>query len=372
MRYPILIKLVGFLLILDCATSNFSLTPQLIHQSIAGDNPDPPGVLIYHPAVLDALESLSVITDGDTHKEFSGLYERPLPKISQSLFVNHTNTLLLKTDTKVLPSVWGTLAPLASLKFMNFVFPRRSLFKFNEALKETHQNSQFPSILQRRYLNVNTQLMSVGTATMTAQWAESLRPTNFGLQVFHSQLDKHGGNRSVAIDSLVIFGNFLFSEFDGLKLVHLPLSNNVTLLILLSPQNTDNKPYKIPNQYDPIDLLKKGSPTNVEVQMPKIEFEYRTELVPQALNRMGIHRVHEKNADFGKLTLSQIKLSNMVHATSIRIDEFGINEEPFEILNFTLPTRSDKNNHVFVANHPFYFSIVSENHVLFSGEFLGP
>jgi len=319
------------LMLLGASISSPSLSPQLLHKLISGRDPLPPGVLIYHPEVLNALETLSVITDGETYKEFDGLYVRPLPKISPELWVNHTNTLLLAEGTGVLYPGLQAIAELAQLKFIDFTFPRRSLFKFNEFLKDTHQSSYFSSILQRRKLNADTQLISVSTATMSAQWIQSFDPKNSGLRVFHSQVDEHGGSRTVAIDSMVMTGSFLYDDFKGLQLLHLPLKNNLTFLILLSPQISDKKSYKIPNQYNPLELLKKGYLETVDVQIPKLEFEYRSELVPTALNGMGIRRVHEKDADFSRLTLNKIKLSSMVHATSIRLDEFGINEEPFEI-----------------------------------------
>nr|XP_016928204.1 alpha-2-antiplasmin-like [Drosophila suzukii] len=371
MKYPLWLKLLMQLMLLGASISSPSLSPQLLHKLISGRDPLPPGVLIYHPEVLNALETLSVITDGETYKEFNGLYLRPLPKISPELWVNHTNTLLLAEGTGVLYPGMQAIAELAQLKFIDFTFPRRSLFKFNEFLKDTHQSSYFSSILQRRKLNADTQLISVSTATMSAQWMQSFDPKNSGLRVFHSQVDEHGGSRTVAIDSMVMTGNFLYDDFKGLQLLHLPLKNNLTFLILLSPQIRDKKSYKIPNQYNPLELLKRGNFETVDVQIPKLEFEYRTELVPTALNGMGIRRVHKKDADFSRLTLNKIKLSSMVHATSIRLDEFGINEEPFEIrtLAFSKVLRS---NQLFMADRPFFFSIVSENQVLFTGEFLGP
>ncbi|XP_017124459.1 plasminogen activator inhibitor 2, macrophage-like [Drosophila elegans] len=371
MKYPQWLKLIVLLLFLGGGISSPSLTNQLIYKWVSGPKHIPPGVLICHPVVLTALETLSVLTDGETHKEFNGLYVRPLRNISESLRFNHTNTLLLRAGTEVLDSGIKAIENLATLHFIDFIYPRRSLYKFNEALKETHQSSYFPSILQRRYINWDTELISVGTATMTAHWIHNFEPKNSGLRVFHSQLDKHGGIRPVAIDSMSIVGNFLFSEFDGLQLLHLPLNHNITLLILLSRQVIDNKSYEIPNQYNPLELLKKGKMEFVEVQMPKIEFEYRAELVPRALNGMGIRRVHQKNADFSKLTSSKIKLSSMVHATSIRIDEFGINEEPFEI-GHSAPLKSEPEKLTFIADRPFFFSILNETQLLFSGEFLGP
>ncbi|XP_016988714.1 alpha-2-antiplasmin-like [Drosophila rhopaloa] len=369
MKYPFWSKLLVLLLFLGGSISSFSLTPQLIHKWVSGPKHIPPGVLIYHPEVLKALETLAVLTDGETHKEFDGLHVRPLPKINQDLWVNYTNTLLLKAGTEVLDSGRKAIENLAALQFIDFTYPRRSLFKFNEALKDTHQNSYFPSVLQRRYIHWDTQLISVGTATMTAQWVHNFEPKNSGLRVFHCQLDEHGGTRPVAIDAMSIQGNFLFSEFDGVQLLHLPLKHNLTLIILLSPELVGKKPYQIPNHYDPLELLKMGTMKIVRVQIPKIELEYRAELVPRALDGMGIRHVHRKNADFSKLTSSKIRLSSMVHATSIRIDEFGINEEPFEIRSSSSP---ESENQMFIANRPFFFSIVNNTQVLFSGEFLGP
>jgi len=57
--------------------------------------------------------------------------------------VNHTNTLLLAEGTGVLYPGLQAIAELAQLKFIDFTFPRRSLFKFNEFLKDTHQSSYF-------------------------------------------------------------------------------------------------------------------------------------------------------------------------------------------------------------------------------------
>ncbi|XP_016992667.2 serine protease inhibitor 2.1-like [Drosophila takahashii] len=358
------------LLSLGAVISSPSLSPQLLHKAISGRDPKPPGVLIFHPEILNVLETLSVLTGGETQKEFNGLYVRPLPKISQRLGVNHTHTLLLKDGTDVLDSGRRAIAKLTQLKFLDFTYPRRSLFKFNEALKDTHQSSHFPSILQRRKLNGDTQLMSISTATITAQWIRSFDPRNSGLRVFHSQLDEHGGVRPVAIDSMIITGYFLYDQFDGLQLLHLPLKKNLTLLILLSTKVTNKKSYMLPNQYNPLELLKRGKKVTVKVQIPKIEFEYRVELVPTALNEMGIQRVHRKDADFSRLTSSKIKLSSMVHATSIRIDEFGINEEPFEV-DIRTYQKALRSNRQFIANRPFFFSVVTQEQVLFTGEFLG-
>ncbi|XP_016967751.1 intracellular coagulation inhibitor 2-like isoform X2 [Drosophila biarmipes] len=371
MKYPVWLEILMQLIWLGSSISNPSLSPQLLHKLISGQDPVPPGVLIYQPGVINALETLSVLTDGESQKEFNGLYVRPLPRISQRLWLNHTNTLLLKDGTEVLDSGKRAIANLANLELIDFTYPRRSLFKFNEFLKDTHQSSYFSSILQRRKLKWDTQLISVSTATMSAQWIQSFYPKFSKLRVFHSQVDEHGGNRKVAVESMIVEGNFLYDEFDGLKLLHLPLKENSTLLVLLSPEVRDKNSYELPNRYNPLELLKRGKLATVLVQLPKFEFEYRTELVPTALNGMGLRRVHGKDADFSKLTPSKIRLSSMVHATSIRIDEFGINEEPFEP-KLVSPVRIGPSLRVFYANRPFYFSIVNKNQVLFTGEFLGP
>ncbi|EDW84140.2 uncharacterized protein Dwil_GK13977 [Drosophila willistoni] len=119
--------------------------------------------------------------------------------------------------------------------------------------------------------------------------------------------------------------------------------------------------------------LKEGIQREIDVSMPKFDFEQRLELVP-ILKEMGLSTLFESAATFGDFSTNRdISFNDAKHVAKIKVDEEGSTAAAATVLvsfRSARPIEPTK----FECKHPFLFLIYDHkaNAILFTGIYRDP
>ncbi|XP_043652093.1 serine protease inhibitor 88Ea [Drosophila teissieri] len=154
------------------------------------------------------------------------------------------------------------------------------------------------------------------------------------------------------------------TKSDVSMLIILPYSNEMPLNYVISKLNADSLKQ----------LLERAMPQEIELSLPKFQFEQRLTLTP-ILGRMGLNKMFSKDATFGDLTSDRISfaIDEAQHLAKIQVDEVGSTAAAATIL-FASRSARQPDPSKFNCNHPFAFLIYDErvNTILFAGVYSDP
>ncbi|BFG06459.1 neuroserpin-like [Drosophila madeirensis] len=383
MRYPSLcsinnvsvkLLLVGLLL---AHTQAQMLNEWLLHKHIAGrqGEGEAPGSLICHPPLMLAFQALFLLSDGRTCEQMNGKWKGPPEAGISGAWPKVAGFRSLLVRPMAIPdSARSALRRVSDLEIMDFEYPGTSLFDINQRL-EVFTSPLVESLVKRRHLSKDTQMISLSAGAFEGYWERPFPRENTQFRRFHSQ-----GGRIVAIPTMYQAGfHCSYAKLADGELLLVPLagSTNVQFMILLSSiEFRDGKPirYIIPRHDSLTGLLTLGKRQLVELQLPKMQFSYAVELVPHILNDLGLPDLHSEAASFGRLSNeTKLRLSSMMHTAAIDLDESGINVVKQSYRGGEDRVRSSKYNGMkFYADRPFFFAMLDQQRVYFTGEFWDP
>ncbi|EDV48961.1 serine protease inhibitor 88Ea [Drosophila erecta] len=151
---------------------------------------------------------------------------------------------------------------------------------------------------------------------------------------------------------------------DVSMVIILPYSNEVSLNSVISKLNADTLKH----------LVKTAGPQEIELSLPKFQFEQRLGLTP-ILSGMGLGKIFSEEATFGDLTADRISLAidEAQHLAKIQVDEVGSTAAAATIL-FVSRSARQPDPTKFNCNHPFVFLIYDErvDTILFAGVYSDP
>ncbi|EDW42105.1 serine protease inhibitor 88Ea [Drosophila sechellia] len=154
------------------------------------------------------------------------------------------------------------------------------------------------------------------------------------------------------------------TKSDISMIIILPYSNKISVNHVISRLNADSLKK----------WFERAMPQEIELSLPKFQFEQRLELTP-ILSGMGVNTMFSSNVTFGDLTADPISLAidEVQHLAKIKVDEVGSTAAAATIL-FVSRSARQPDPTKFNCNHPFVFLIYDEkvDTILFAGVYSNP
>ncbi|XP_017057595.1 serine protease inhibitor 88Ea [Drosophila ficusphila] len=152
-------------------------------------------------------------------------------------------------------------------------------------------------------------------------------------------------------------------------------NSDISMVLILPPFNSNSLEDVLSrlNAESLEDSLRQAMPREIEVSLPKFEFEQRLELNP-ILAKMGIKKMFdETTATFDDLTSEAISIGDSRHVAKIKVDEEGSTAAAATAL-FTYRSARPVEPAKFECNHPFLFVIYdrTSKSILFTGIYRDP
>ena len=181
---------------------------------------------------------------------------------------------------------------------------------------------------------------------------------------------KNFDNTIIKVDTMYnFFKSIPYYEDEKIQMILLPYKSskaNYNMVIILPRENKYSSSYDYLNNENVnftklISNLKKAA--EVELYLPKFEFEYENSL-KEVLKKMGmIKSFSEKEANFSKINNEKLYIGKILHKTFIKIDQNGTEAAATTviILENSITSFQEKERYSMYVNHSFIFLITSDN-----------
>ncbi|XP_030559569.1 serine protease inhibitor 88Ea-like isoform X2 [Drosophila novamexicana] len=242
-------------------------------------------------------------------------------------------------------------------------------------------HDQIKDMLAAGDIDSRTQLVLANAAYFKGQWSSRFNADKTEQMLFYTSSENYS-----FVPMMKQKGNFLLNPDErlGAHVLQLPYrtsmketdeDSDISMVIILPPFNTDALERVLAklNAETLEAALKEASSREIEVSLPKFEFEQRLELVP-ILREMGINQIFDSNASFNDFSTEQsINFGDAKHMAKIKVDEEGSVAAAATVLvsfRSARPIEPTK----FECNHPFVFLIYDHkaSAILFTGIYRDP
>ena len=173
------------------------------------------------------------------------------------------------------------------------------------------------------------------------------------------------------------YGEYLYAEAEGVKLLKLSYGGSASMLLALPKQGAMDELLKDLAHRDGLDLIRRWQASmtthQVDVWLPKFETEERYEL-KELLTTLGMGQAFSDAADFSAMTENKepICIGSVVHKAFLEVDEEGAEAAAatgVAMVYATALPRQEPPRAEFHADRPFLFFILDDatGAILFMG-----
>ncbi|XP_030387496.1 serine protease inhibitor 42Dd-like [Scaptodrosophila lebanonensis] len=340
-------------------------------------------VFFSHTALQLAFKMLRQITNGATSSEIETALQvdrydsqQLTGQPTEGYMIGIFNGIFLKSPAKSFKrNINSRLGSIEAIDQEHF--PQQLKFINSRIARET-DNKIIDPVHIEDYIELDkpNKVVSINAAVLSAQWefpfqSQKTKPREFyGIEkqlIDFMQFDKirlpYANLESQKIDAQMLLMPFLRT------------TRNLKMMILL-PSKKSNPAVIVSGQMaffgkSLVQIAKLAKYTDLEVQIPKFEYKCDVELVPDILDDLNIRNIYQEGkADFSPISESpNLALSSMRHITYIQFNEHGINIDNAKKQTLNDVASLGGSIIQFHANRPFFFAILDDNEIYFTGQF---
>ena len=234
-------------------------------------------------------------------------------------------------------------------------------------------NGKIQDLLQK--LEPSTQMILTNAVYFNGEWASKFNKDNTAEEDFFP-----GGCLVTKVPMMKKYGDFLYAEKDGNKIIKLPYKGGRFSMIVFLPPKVAGYSGTLESgaKFIELDADVFGSLTasmsehEVDLWLPKFKTEKRYEL-KDLFKALGVELAFSDNADFSGMTADEkLKIDAVIHQTFIETDEEKTEAAAATAITMVRATAlppMDKPKAVFHADHAFEYFIVDDytGMILFAG-----
>lgn len=365
-------------------SSNLFISPFSLHMALAVVNEGA------RESTRDELNQLlSIRTEDNNAEHYQNLIERTInlndpdftdcqkwgvdpqsSKESNLLYV--ANSAWLNKKYKLLESYKQNIDKY--YKAQLFEFSDENLTETNQKMNEWISDQTHKKISDAGKLKPETVMRIVNAIYFNSVWETPFDPDKTEKKTFF-KINKE----KVKLDLMKNQSHFRYYEDKTMQALFLPyLCEQFTMLVLLPQERygiksiEDNLSVQVLNN-----VRESAFRHEVIVSFPK--FRVETELSPvNTIKRMGGVNMFSDNADFSGISARPVKISDIIHKTTIEVSEKNTEAAAVSIVEVVVTGYGGGNAapppppKIFNANHPFLFFILDNrtNAILFIGRYV--
>ncbi|XP_055379592.1 uncharacterized protein LOC129610854 [Condylostylus longicornis] len=244
---------------------------------------------------------------------------------------------------------------------LDFADSKNSVSKINEWVSN-NTNNKIQNLVDESVISPETKMVLVNAIHFKGNWKIPL-------------LSREGeffndGTTETKANMMFIEDDFLYSDLDDLnaKAVKIPYANSdLSMLLILPTEKTGihglEEKLKTNNL---IEIANNMVTREVAITLPKFQIESKFDL-NKVLENMGMKEMFTDDAKFNFFkSTGASKIGKVLHKAFIDVNESGTEAAASTGLTI-VPTSLNLNMKYFYADHPFFFAIVDNANVYFSG-----
>ncbi|XP_052834810.1 serine protease inhibitor 88Ea [Drosophila gunungcola] len=264
--------------------------------------------------------------------------------------------------------------------------PMKSLQEINDWIANKTYN-QIHDILSSEEITSNTMLVLANAAYMKGQWLSQFKVERTTPKPFYIT-----PNQQEVVPMMRQKGTFKMNIAENLqsqilrlpfrtqyewadKLNATPDNKSDVSMVLILPSSSEVSIDDVITRLDATlleNLIETSVPREIELSLPKFQFEQRTGITPILAN-MGITQMFTGDATFDDLTFEHVSFDDAQHVAKIKVDEMGTTAAAATVLFSSRSARPADPNQ-FNCDHPFLFLIYDHKvkTILFAGVYSDP
>lgn len=319
----------------------------------------------------EALQSSLILSDSTTTaEEYYGF----LTKASniKAVSFNTANKIFVMENRTVRADYRALLKRKYSsdTQSLNFLYSERSAKQINNWV-EKQTNSKITNLVKPSMFDTLTRLVLVNGVHFKGNWLQKFTDASKRKFYLIDGTYKH-------VDIMNVKGYFHYNNDHNIdaQIIELPyVGKEISMYVFLPNDNKGIKDLeKDILSYDFLKCNKGMRNQEVDVFLPKFKIEFEMSLKP-LLEKMGMSIIFSDRARFTKMTChcGDFKVSEFVQKAFIEVDEEGT--EAAAATAAAMSLRSMHKEQVFMANHPFMFTLnfnSINNTPFFFGRFMEP
>lgn len=227
---------------------------------------------------------------------------------------------------------------------------------------------RIPTLVTPQLLGGTTRLVVTNAVYLLADWRDPFIPAMTRPQPF-----RLGGGGVRQVPMMHRSGHYRWMSGDGFTAVDLPYRDERLSMTVFLPTTADGLAAFEARLGEPLlrqwlETLDGRQPQPLDLAFPRLEIERDYDLVP-ALRALGIGRAFGDGADFGGISDSGLRISDVIHKSFVKIDEKGT-----EAAAATAVIMQESSRPEFRADRPFFFLIRDKESgaILFLGRIVDP
>jgi len=316
--------------------------------------------------------------DGATEDEIlSALSIDEVNDLSDDFFVSNlsstltANSVWIQKDFSLKAAFLGSLASYFDNEIMHANFsnnPNQSRLQINRWVGQ-HTNNNILNLLKENDISKRTRLVLVNALYMLSKWKKAFDKSKTIDKDFYL---KH---KSMKLPTMQMKDKMKYFEDGHIKSVSIGLEDSLLYTVILPHQDTmmSYVEKNLDNNYFAL-IRQRSKSHDVALSLPRMTLHYSVSLKDHLFS-MGVKQAFlDGKANFSRMRdENDLAISNVVHQSTIDLDEVGVEASAATAVIIRVKTTSIKKSKIFNANRPFIF-IISDgrnNRIHFIGKFRG-
>lgn len=329
-------------------------------------------------SIYSALFMACLGADGATEDEIlSALSIDEVNDLSDDFFVSNlsstltANSVWIQKDFSLKAAFLGSLASYFDNEIMHANFsnnPNQSRLQINRWVGQ-HTNNNILNLLKENDISKRTRLVLVNALYMLSKWKKAFDKSKTIDKDFYL---KH---KSMKLPTMQMKDKMKYFEDGHIKSVSIGLEDSLIYTVILPNQDTmmSYVEKNLDNNYFAL-IRQRSKSHDVALSLPRMTLHYSVSLKDHLFS-MGVKQAFlDGKANFSRMRdENDLAISNVVHQSTIDLDEVGVEASAATAVIIRVKTTSIKKSKIFNANRPFIF-IISDgrnNRIHFIGKFRG-
>lgn len=332
--------------------------------------------MAYQGAAGDTAESMAKVFHLSNPETTADEYFKIIGHLNriEHVTLNVANKVYIMKDFKLLPDFKSVLENkfLSEGEEINFAENVNAAKNINSWV-EDKTNHKIKELIKSTMLDSLTRLVLVNAVYFKGNWAKKFSPASTEKKPFYLL-----SGEEISVDMMFQKDKFKYNEDSVLncKILEMPYEGHELSMVIFLP-NERNGITQLQEKLvdaDLTDILQQMSQNTVIVELPKFTIE-STIPMSDALKEMGAANMFTDSANFSKMCVEGVKVSDVIQKTFIEVNEEGA--EAAAATGMIMMTRCmpmPMRESTFKVDHPFIFALIHKaagsNTVLFYGHLL--
>lgn len=310
-----------------------------------------------------------ILADGQSqekiHEYFGSLIET-ISETNKSYTLDSANRIYVKEGFNILDSYKKLLDAHYKGQFeaVDFLKGTETAKKINDFVEKT-THDKIKDLIDASSFNELTRVILVNAVYFKGSWA-----AKFDSKLTRSSTFFVSENNEQEVEMMQKKAKFPFYQDDDFQVVGLPYQGEDVYMYIVLPTARFGLDDVLKNMTGQklLEIVQRRSKSEVRVELPKFKLESTHELTP-ILGRLGLHHSLDSSANFNGISEDGgLQISDILQKAFIEVNEEGTEAAAATAIQMRLLSASIEPE--FIADHPFFYSIVTKSgDVLFNGVF---